>query len=75
MCSSDLEKLEEVQASTLQLAIETPGKYPNLDAAIEAVFYNAVQDENTDASVVNAVTPVIQAKLVKACDIVMASAR
>lgn len=68
------EKWEEVQASTLNLAIDTPGKYAGLDEAIEAVFYNAVHDADTDASVVNAVTPLMQAKLVKACDIIIASA-
>lgn len=69
------EKWAELQARTLQMAIETPGKYPGLDTAIEAVFFDAVQDENTDASVVNAITPEIQSKLVKACDIVIASAK
>jgi hypothetical protein len=69
------EKWEEVHGETLTLAIEPPGKYPGLDEAIEAVFYKAVQDKDTDASVVNAVTPLIQAKLVKACDTIIASAR
>lgn len=69
------EKWEEVHGETLTLAIETPDKYPGLDEAIEAVFYKAVQDDDTDASVVNAVTPLMQAKLVKACDTIIASAR
>lgn len=69
------EKWEEVQAATLQMAIDEPGKYPGLDEAIEAVFVAAVKDDNTDATVVNAVTPEMQAKLVKACDILIASAK
>lgn len=69
------EKFEEVHANTLQLAIDQPGKYAGLDTAIEAVFRAAVQDENTDASVVNPVTPLMQNKLVSACDVVIASAK
>lgn len=69
------EKWAELQARTLQMAIEKPGKYPGLDTAIEAVFFDAVQDKDTDASVVNAITPEMQAKLVKACDIVIASTK
>ena len=69
------EKWEEVHGETLTLAIESPGKYPGLDEAIDAVFYRAVQDKDTDASVVNAVTPLVQSKLVKACDTIIASAR
>lgn len=68
------EKWSELQAATLQLAISTPGKYPGLDEAIEAVFYKAVQDKDTDASVVNPVTATMQEKLLKACDVVIASA-
>lgn len=69
------EKWEEVQAQTLQMAIDEPGKYEGLDEAIEAVFAAAVADENTDATVVNAVTPEMQAKLIKACDILIVSAK
>lgn len=69
------EKWEEVHGETLTLAIESPGKYPGLDEAIEAVFYAAMQDDDTDASVVNAVTPLVQAKLLKACDTIIASAQ
>lgn len=69
------EKWEEVHGETLTLAIETPDKYPGLDEAIEAVFYKAVQDKDTDASVVNSVTPLMQTKLVKACDTIIASAQ
>lgn len=69
------EKFEELHGETLKLALDTPGKYPGLDIAIEAVFYGALHDADTDASVVNAITPLVQNKLVKACEIVMASAR
>lgn len=69
------EKFEELHARTLQMAIETPGKYPGLDTAIEAVFYAAVHDKDTDASVVNPVTLLMQSKLVAACDVVIASAK
>lgn len=68
------EKWEELHAATLQMAVSTPGKYPGFDEAIEAVFYKAVQDKNTDASVVNPVTPEMQEKLLKACDVIIASA-
>jgi hypothetical protein len=69
------EKWEEVQAQTLQMAIDEPGKYEGLDEAIEAVFAAAVKDNNTDPTVVNPVTPEMQAKLIKACDILIASAK
>jgi hypothetical protein len=72
---NNTEKWAELQARTLQMAIDKPGKYPGLDVAIEAVFFDAVQDKNTDAGVVNAITPEVQAKLVKACDTVIASAK
>jgi hypothetical protein len=69
------EKWEEVQAQTLQMAIDEPGKYEGLDEAIEAVFVAAVKDDNTDPTVVNPVTPEMQAKLIKACDVLIASAK
>lgn len=69
------EKLEELQANTLQMAIEKPGKYPGLDDAIEAVFQNAVKSAKADASVVNPMTPEIQAAVIKACEIVIVSAQ
>jgi hypothetical protein len=69
------EKFEELHARTLQMAIATPGKYEGLDAAIEAVFAAAVKDADTDPSVVNPVTLLMQSKLVKACDVIIASAR
>lgn len=69
------EKFAETHANTLQMAIENPGKYPGLDDAIEAVFAAAVADANADTTVVNPVTPEIQAKLISACDTVIVSAR
>lgn len=67
------EKLEELQANTLQMAIEQPGKYPGLDEAIEVVFQNAVKSAKADAGVVNPMTPEIQAAVIKACEIVIVS--
>lgn len=64
------EKFAELQANTLQLAIDTPGKYPGLDVAIERVFAAAVGTKD-----VVAVTPEIQKSLVQACDVIIASAR
>lgn len=71
------DKLAELQSRTLELAIETPGKYTGLDDAIEFVFSNTVSgpDSDIDASVVQAVTPELQARLVKACDVIIASAQ
>ena len=72
---NNTEKMADLQANTLQLAIEKPGKYAGLDNAIENVFKTTVQDKNTDAGVVNPVTPEMLAKLIKACDIIIASAQ
>lgn len=72
---NNTEKMADLQANTLELAIEKPGKYVGLDVAIENVFKTTVQDKNTDASVVNPVTPEMLKKLIKACDIVIASAQ
>lgn len=69
------EKLEELQANTLQMAVDNPGKYPGLDIAIEAVFQKAVKSANVDPSVVNPMTPEIQAAVIKACETVMVSAQ
>jgi hypothetical protein len=63
------EKWAEVAANTLQLAIDTPGKYPGLDVAIEAVFLAQV---GTDDVLPN--NPDTCKKLVAACDIVANSA-
>lgn len=64
------EKLADFQANTLQLAIETPGKYPGLDVAIENVFKAQL---GTDA--VLSVDAAAQQKIVKACQIIIASAQ
>lgn len=64
------EKFADLQANTLQLAIDTPGKYSGLDVAIERVFAAAVGTKD-----VVAVTPEMQKGLVQACDVIIASAR
>lgn len=64
------EKWAEVQANTLQLAIDTPGKYPGLDVAIERVFKQTVGTD--DVLPVNKET---QEKLITACKIIAASAK
>lgn len=63
------EKWAEVATNTLQLAIATPGKYPGLDVAIEAVFLAQV---GTDDVLPNNSDTL--KKLVAACDIVANSA-
>ena len=63
------EKWAEVQQNTLDIAIETVGKYPNLDEAIETVFLQAV---GTDAVMPN--NPDVLAKLISACEIIANSA-
>lgn len=64
------EKWADFQANTLQLAVEQVGKYPGLDDAIEAVF--AKQVGTDDVVPANAET---LPKLLKACEIIAASAR
>lgn len=64
------EKWAEYQAHVLNLAVDTPGKYPGLDAAIEAVFARKVG--TMDAL---AVTDEVAERLAGACDIIAASAR
>jgi hypothetical protein len=64
------EQWADLQANTLRLAIDQPGKYPGLDRAIEAVFLAKV---GTDDVVPG--TPETQAKLIDACDTIAASAR
>ena len=64
------EKWAEFQANTLDLAVEQVGKYPGLDDAIEAVF--AAQTGTDD---VLPATPETQQKLLRACEIIIASAR
>jgi hypothetical protein len=67
---SNTEKWADMHANTLQLAIDTPGKYPGLDAAIEGVFARAI---GTDDVVI--VDAEMQKKLLRACEVVIASAR
>lgn len=64
------EKWAELQANTLQLAIDTPGKYPGLDAAIEQVFKDKVGTDD----VLSMTTDTLQ-KIAKACEVVSASAQ
>lgn len=66
---STTDKLETLQANTLKLAVDEVGVYPGLDAAIEAVFLNAVGTDD-----VVAVTPEVVAKIQAACDIIINSA-
>jgi hypothetical protein len=63
------EQWAELQARTLQLAIDTPGKYKGLDDAIETVFLKTV---GTDDVMPN--NPDTQKKLVAACEIIANSA-
>ena len=63
------EQWAELQARTLQLAIDTPGKYKGLDDAIETVFLKTV---GTDDVMPN--NPDTQKKLVTACEIIANSA-
>lgn len=64
------EKWADFQANTLQLAVEQVGRYPGLDDAIEAVF--AKQVGTDDVVPTNDET---RQKLLKACEIIAASAR
>ena len=64
------EKWADLQANTLQLAIEQVGKYPGLDVAIEAVFLAKV---GTDDVVHGSAET--HAKLIDACETIASSAR
>jgi hypothetical protein len=64
------EKWADLQANTLQLAIEQVGKYPGLDKAIEAVFLAEVGTDD----VVHG-SPETHAKLIDACETIASSAR
>lgn len=64
------ERWADYQANMLQLAVTTPGKYEGLDVAIEGVFKTQL---GTDDVIAN--NPETQQKLVKACEIIAASAR
>lgn len=72
---NNTEKWAEVQAATLQMAIDTQGKYPGLDVAIENVFKTAVQSAGVDAAVVNPVKGAVLTGLLAACETLVASAR
>jgi len=63
------ERWRTLHANTLTLAIDTPGKYPGLDVAIERVFLTTV---GTDDVLPN--SGATQMKLIKACEIIAASA-
>jgi hypothetical protein len=63
------EQWAALQARTLKLAIDTPGKYKGLDDAIETVFLKTV---GTDDVMPN--NPDTQKKLVAACAIIANSA-
>lgn len=64
------EKLSVLHANTLSNAIDTPGKYPGLDEAIERVFLGAVGTDD-----VVPVTPEVLQKLVDACAVIANSAK
>lgn len=64
------EKFSLLHARTLKLAIDTPGKYPGLDEAIEGVFLKALGTDD-----VVPMTPEMLAKVLTACDIIINSAK
>lgn len=64
------EKLAAVHAATLQLAIDTPGKYPGLDEAIENLFQTTL---GTDDEL--SMTPDTLAKVLSFCDVMINSAK
>jgi hypothetical protein len=64
------EQWADFQANTLQLAIDTPGKYPGLDVAIENVFKTQLGTDD-----VLPTNPETQQQINKACRIIIASAR
>ena len=63
------EQWRELHARTLQLAVDKPGKYADLDKAIEAVVF--AQLGTLDPVTI---TPEVSKKLTTACEIVAASA-
>lgn len=67
---STSEQFSKWHERTLKMAIEEPGKYPGLDAAIEAVFATAVGTDD-----VVAVTDDMRAKLIGACETIANSAK
>jgi hypothetical protein len=59
------EQWADLQANTLQLAIDTPGKYPGLDEAIETVFKTTVGTDDVLPS-----NDDTRNKLIAACDVI-----
>ena len=64
------EKWADLQANTLQLAIEQVGKYPGLDVAIEAVFLAKLGTDDVLPG-----TAETKTKLIDACETIASSAR
>ena len=64
------EQWADLQANTLQLAIDQAGKYPGLDRAIEAVFLAKLGTDDVLPGTLET-----QAKLIDACETIAASAR
>lgn len=64
------EKFSLLQARTLKLAVDTPGKYAGLDEAIESVFAKAVGTDD-----VVPMTKEILDGVLSACDIIIQSAQ
>lgn len=64
------EQWAEVHAATLDLAVEQVGKYPGLDVAINDVFLRVVGTDD-----VMPANDSMRAKLIEACDVIVASAR
>lgn len=67
---SNTEKLAELHANTLQLAIDSVGKYPGLDVAIDNVFKKIVGTDDVVAT-----SQAVLDKLVEACETVIVSAQ
>jgi hypothetical protein len=63
------EKWALYQANTLQLAVDTPGKYPGLDEAIEGVFLRTVGTDDVLPG-----NPDTRQKLIAACELISNSA-
>lgn len=64
------ERWADYQANMLQLAVTEPNKYEGLDVAIEGVFKAQIGTDDVTAN-----TPETQQKIIRACQIVAASAR
>lgn len=64
------EKWALLQANTLTVAIEQPGKYPGLDKAINDVFVQSLGTLDVLPG-----NPEVQTKLVEACEVIANSAR